>query len=147
MTAPKRVLMARISHETHNFVEGTTSFDQFTIERDEAIFSKADDASGVAGFLEVAKKNGWEPIATVSYRAQPSATVDHAVFEQFWSELEPRIDRAMAEKPLDGIWLSIHGAMVTTESVDPEGELLARLRAKPGLETIPIAGSYDSTLR
>lgn len=143
MTAPKRVLMARISHETHNFVEGTTSFDKFTIERDEAIFSKADDASGVAGFLEVAKRNGWEPIATVSYRAQPSATVDHAVFEQFWSELEPRIDRAMAEKPLDGIWLSIHGAMVTTESVDPEGELLARLRAKPGLETIPIAGSYD----
>jgi microcystin degradation protein MlrC len=49
----------------------------------------------------------------------------------------------MSEKPLDAILLSLHGAMVTTESIDPEGELLARIRAKPGLATIPISGSYD----
>ncbi len=143
MTAPKRVLMASIVHETHNFVKGTTSVDRFKIERDEAIFTNADPASGVHGFLEIAKQHGWETIPTVSYRAQPSATADHAVFEQFWSELDERLDKALAKGPLDGIWLSLHGAMVTTESVDPEGELLARLRAKPGLETIPITGAYD----
>ena len=96
MTAPRRVLMARISHETHNFVEGTTSFDKFTIDRDADVIAKADDASTIGGFLEVARKNGWDLIPTVSYRAQPSATVDQAVFEQFWSELEERIDRAMS---------------------------------------------------
>ena len=33
---------------------------------------------------------------------------------------------------LDAIYLSLHGAMVTTELEDPEGELLARIRAMPG---------------
>ncbi len=35
---------------------------------------------------------------------------------------------------LDGIWLALHGAMVTTECEDPEGELLRRIRAVPGAE-------------
>jgi microcystin degradation protein MlrC len=143
VTAPKRVLIAAITHESHSFVPGNTSFDRFRISRDEQILAKADGASSIGGFIEVGKKHGWEIIPSVTYGANASATADHAVFEQFWSELEERINKAMAVKPLDAILLSLHGAMVTTESVDPEGELLARLRAKPGLETIPIVGSYD----
>jgi microcystin degradation protein MlrC len=33
--------------------------------------------------------------------------------------------------------------MVTTESGDPDGELLARIRATPGAEKLPIFGVYD----
>ena len=33
--------------------------------------------------------------------------------------------------------------MVTTELDDPDGELLARIRAMPGAEQLPIFGVYD----
>jgi microcystin degradation protein MlrC len=44
---------------------------------------------------------------------------------------------------LDGLFLSLHGAMVTTALDDPDGELLARIRAVPGAENLPIFGVFD----
>jgi microcystin degradation protein MlrC len=143
MTAPKRVLAAGLSHETHNFVEGTTGLAGFRIRRDEEILAHRGDGSIFDGFIEVADREGWALIPTVEYNGGATATVEHAVFETFWSELEARLDKALAEKPLDGILLNLHGAMVTTESVDPESDLLARLRAKPGLADIPIFCEFD----
>ena len=143
MTEPKRVLSAGLSHETHNFIEGTTGLDRFAIRRDEEILAHRGDGGIFDGFMEVAEREGWTFIPTVEYRGGATETVDHAVFETFWSELEERLDRAIAEKPLDGLLLNLHGAMVTTESVDPESELMARLRAKPGMADIPIFGEFD----
>jgi len=143
MNESKRVLAAGLVHETHNFVEGTTGFDDFRIKREGEIMARRGDGSAFDGFLEVAEQEGWEVIPTVEYHATPAATVDHAVFEAFWSELEKHLDKAEAEGPLDAIWLGLHGAMVTTENVDPEGELLGRLRARPGLAAIPIFGKFD----
>jgi len=143
MTAPKRVLAAGLFHETHNFVEGTTGLDGFEIRRDDEIMDHRGDGSIFDGLIEVADREGWDFIPTVEYRDGATATVEHSVFEQFWAEFEPRLDKAMAEKPLDGLLLMLHGAMVTTESVDPEGDLLARIRAKPGFADMPIFGEFD----
>ena len=93
------------------------------------------DGSTIDGFLEVAEAEGWEVVPVTDYSALPSGTVEHAVFELFWGELDAGLEAALANGGLDGIWLALHGAMVTTESVDPEGELLARIRAVPGAET------------
>jgi microcystin degradation protein MlrC len=68
--------------------------------------------------------------------------VDHAVFEAFWDEISPVLGAAIAGG-LDGIFLSLHGAMVTTELEDPDGELLKRIRAMPGAGQLPIFGVYD----
>lgn len=62
MTAPKRVLIAGITHESHSFVPGYTSFDRFRIDRDAQILEKADGASSIGGFIEVGNKHGWEII-------------------------------------------------------------------------------------
>jgi microcystin degradation protein MlrC len=72
----------------------------------------------------------------------PSGVVEHGVFEAFWSELAP-ILRSAIDDGLDGIFLSLHGAMVTTEEEDPEGTLLRRIRAVPGAEALPIFGVFD----
>ena len=42
------------------------------------------------------------------------------------------IDDLRAALPVDAILLSLHGAMVTEHLEDPEGELLARIRALVG---------------
>ena len=39
--------------------------------------------------------------------------------------------------------LVLHGAMVTDQEEDPEGELLARIRRLDGAEALPIFGLFD----
>lgn len=138
-----RILLAGLFHETHTFVDETTGLDQFTINRGDAVAARRGDGSTIDGFLEVAEAEGWEVVPVVDYAALPSGTADHAVFELFWSELRAGLEAALANGGLDGIWLALHGAMVTTESVDPEGELLARIRAVPGAEELPLFGVFD----
>src|SRR5687768_11612259 len=132
--AKRRILFAGLFHETHTFVDEITRLDDFTIYRGEDILRRRGDGSTTDGFLEVAETQGWEVVPVCEYAALPSGTVDHAVFEAYWSEIETGLHQALTGSGLVGIWLGLHGAMVTTASDDPEGELLARLRSVPGAE-------------
>jgi len=138
-----RILLAGLYHETHTFVDEITRLADYEILRGADLPARRGDGSTVDGFLEVAESEGWEVVPVVEYSALPSGTTDHAVFEQFWSELETGLRDALDDGGLDGIWLALHGAMVTTASVDPEGELLARIRAIPGAEALPLYGVFD----
>jgi len=142
-TKRPRILLAGLYHETHTFVDEITRLPDYEILRGEALLARRGDGSTVDGFLEVAEAEGWEVVPVVEYSALPSGTTDQAVFEQFWRELETGLRAALDNGGLDGIWLALHGAMVTTESVDPEGELLARIRAIPGAATLPLYAVFD----
>ncbi len=132
-----RVFIAGIFHETHSFSGDTTGLEGFVIHRGAEITARRGDASQVDGFLSVAEREGWEVVPSTVYTGGASGTVDHAVFEAFWSEVKPVLEKALAEG-LDAIHLSLHGAMVTSECDDPEGELMARIRATPGAEKLPM---------
>lgn len=82
----KRVIIAGLFHETHTFLEGTTGMRAFQILRGEEMLAIKGDSSPLGGVLEVAATFDWEIIPTIDYRAQPSATVEDEVFEQFWKE-------------------------------------------------------------
>jgi microcystin degradation protein MlrC len=142
-----RVFIAGIFHETHSFSGDTTGLDGFVIHRGRQILERRGDASQVDGFLSVAEREGWEVVPSAVYTGGASGTVDHAVFEAFWSEIKPVLEKALAEG-LDAIHLSLHGAMVTSECDDPEGELMARIRRTKGAETLPIycVGDLHATL-
>ncbi|HSS14500.1 MAG TPA: M81 family metallopeptidase [Rhizomicrobium sp.] len=132
-----RVFIAGIFHETHSFSGDTTGLEGFVIHRGAEILARRGDASQVDGFLSVAEREGWEVVPSAVYTGGASGTVDHAVFEAFWSEVKPALETALTQG-LDAIHLSLHGAMVTSECDDPEGELMARIRATPGAEKLPI---------
>jgi microcystin degradation protein MlrC len=142
-----RVFIAGIFHETHSFSGDTTGLEGFVIHRGQQILDRRGDASQVDGFLSVAEREGWEVVPSAVYTGGASGTVAHAVFEAFWSEVRPALERALAQG-LDAIHLSLHGAMVTSECDDPEGELMARIRSTPGAETLPIycVGDLHATL-
>lgn len=137
-----RVLIAGLFHETHTFLEETTGLEAFRRVRDAEMLACEGDSSPLGGVLERARQFGWEVIPTVDYRAQPSATVEDAVFETFWQDLETRACPALAAG-VDAIYLVLHGAMVTQSCPDVEGELLERLRALPGADALPIFGVFD----
>jgi len=132
-----RVFIAGIFHETHSFSGDTTGLEGFVIHRGAEIPARRGDASQVDGFLSVAEREGWEVVPGTVYTGGASGTVDHAVFEAFWSEVKPALEKALVEG-LDAIHLSLHGAMVTSQCDDPEGELMARIRATPGAEKLPM---------
>jgi len=137
-----RIVFAGLFHETHTFLEGVTRWSDFEFSEGASILRKRGDASPTDGFLEVADKHGWEVIPTVDARAMPSAIVEDAAFETYWRALERHAAPALAAG-VDGIYLVLHGAMATETIRDPEGELLARLRALPGAATVPIFGVLD----
>lgn len=141
MTKP-RILLAGLFHETHSFTEDVTGLADFAIRRGSDLLARRGDGSTIDGFLEVAETQGWDVVPVCDYAALPSGIVAHEVFENFWAELETALETAIVQG-LDGIWLALHGAMVTTQCPDPEGELLARLRAIPGAGHLPIFAVFD----
>ena len=137
-----RILSAGFFHETHTFVDDVTRWEDFDVVTDAAVLSKRGDGSPTDGFLEEAERQGFEVIPTLDARATPSGTLADAAFERFWSEFEARARPALAAG-IDGIFLVLHGAMVTESYPDAEGEFLARIRALPGAAALPIFGVLD----
>ncbi|PAW79048.1 MAG: microcystin degradation protein MlrC [Pedosphaera sp. Tous-C6FEB] len=137
-----RVLVAGLFHETHTFLEGRTQLADFEVRLGDELLKCAGDASPLGGALEAAKGFGWTVLPTADFRASPSATVADEVVETFWRELRQRAEPEL-KRGVDGIFLVLHGAMVSESLPDVEGELLARLRALPGAERVPIFGVFD----
>jgi microcystin degradation protein MlrC len=141
-TVAPRILLAALYHETHTFLPQTTGWSDIVLRRGHEVLARRGDASTVDGFLSVAERLGWQVVPTLDMSAMPSGTIEQDVLDRYWMELEPLVRNALREG-LDGIWLGLHGAMVTTGCLDPEGWLLARLRALPGAGTLPLFALLD----
>ncbi len=137
-----RVLLVGLFHESHSFLDSVTTWDDFTVTCDEAIWDMEPDESPVAGVLAVAREANWDLRPTIDLRATPSGPVDQAVFERFWSEFEARAQPEL-EAGVDGLFAVLHGAMATTALDDVEGEFLRRVRALPGAAQLPVFGVLD----
>ena len=93
-----------------------------------------------AGFVATMNQLGpWQPVALRMAMAQPGGPAEHAFFTEVVRDIESGL-RAAA--PLDAVFVSSHGAALTTESEDPDGELFARIRAIVG-PTVPIVAVLD----
>lgn len=138
----RRILFAGLVHETHTFLDETTPLSAFRIALDTQVLARRGDGSLVDGFLSVAEENSWEVVPTLTMMATPSGWVEDDVFEYFWREFAARAKPSL-EQGVDGIFLCLHGAMVTPRFPDVEGELLARIRSLPGAERLPLFATLD----
>lgn len=137
----KRVLIAGLFHETHTFLEGRTRLEDFSTLQGEEFKSALGDASPLAGAVECATQFGWEMIPAIDMRAVPGPMVDAEVLDYWWERCEPVV-RDAAKAGLDGIFLVLHGAMVSEGCLDVEGEILERIRNIVGPDIL-IAGVTD----
>lgn len=144
---PPRIAMGGFLHETNTFGPSSATLEDFMqgggmppLTEGEAIFSAlADSNIGLCGFIEGARAQGWTLLPTLWTTASPSAHVTEAAFEHIVARLLAHIENAM---PLAGVYLDLHGAMVTTHLDDGEGEILRRVRALVGPQ-VPIVASLD----
>jgi microcystin degradation protein MlrC len=134
-----RVLLAGFFHETHTFISGVTSLQDFTVRRNSEMLSMAGDGSPMGAIVEAAPTLDWHAIPAIDMRATPSATVADEVVETWWNAIQSTLHD---NRSLDGIYLVLHGAMVTESLRDVEGEMLWRLRRFVGEELL-IGGVTD----
>jgi microcystin degradation protein MlrC len=138
-----RVAVGGIYHESNTFFSQPMTLDRFAESQfhrgAEILPNWIGTCSEMAGFLEGAQRFGFEAIPTLMAWGVPSGALTSATFEALSSEL---IERLRAAGPLDGVLLSLHGAMVSEEYADADGEILRRVRAALGAET-PLVVTLD----
>jgi microcystin degradation protein MlrC len=137
----KRVLIAGICHETHTFLQGLTRCEDFEIKEGMELIESPGEGSPLAGVIETARQLGWELVPAINLRALPGPIVADEVIELFRDVLQRTLLDNLAK--LDGIFLVLHGAMVSESCDDVEGEVLRRLRSLLGNRRIPVCGVVD----
>lgn len=144
----KRVVIAGFQHETNTF--GATRADMADFELadswpgllrgDQVIASTEGCNLPLAGCVRAAHRAGdIDLIPLVWCSAEPSSYVTDDAFETISAII---LDGIAGAGRIDGVYLDLHGAMVTESHQDGEGELLRRLRAQVGPD-LPVAVSLD----
>ncbi|NMJ43087.1 M81 family metallopeptidase [Roseomonas sp. JC162] len=81
----------------------------------------------------------WTPVPLLAAAAGASGPVEQDVFDDLLLRFEGAL---RASLPVDGVFLALHGAATATVEVDPDGVLLARVRAIVGPD-VPIIATLD----
>src|SRR5579872_663438 len=137
----RRVLIAGLFHETHTFLAGRTALQDFEERRGDELWSAQNDGSPLAGALEVARSHHWDVIPVIDLRASPGPIVEDRVVDRFWSEVASALAREES-RGIEGVYLVLHGAMVSESLLDVEDDILERLRAQVGID-VPVCGVLD----
>ena len=138
-----RLLLATMSHETNTFSPVPTRTERFCrngttlLVGQEAVDFYRGTGTCMGGYLAVAEEAGATVVVPVCASAPPSGPVESEAYETFCT----LITEAVAQGGFDGIWLDLHGAMVTDRFDDGEGELLRRIRAIDPVT--PLCVAYD----
>ena len=139
----ERILIAQAKHETNTFSRLATDLDAYA-KRMLCSGAEVPDAlrgtnSELAGFLEVAQRERWQPVYAIAADATPSGKLTAECWAHIKSSILATLER---EAPFDGVLLALHGAMVTETTDDGEGELLAEIRARVG-DRLPVVVTLD----
>lgn len=139
-----KLVIAMMQHETNTFSPLPTSYERFGTTLglpgpavgDQAAEAFAGTGMAFAAFIDLARQKGAEIVTPVAAYAEPSGLVDGHAFDR----IADIICDAVADG-CDGVLLDLHGAMVTTDCDDGEGELLRRLRRVA--PDVPIGVALD----
>ncbi|MCX7371655.1 MAG: M81 family metallopeptidase [Alphaproteobacteria bacterium] len=151
-----RIAIGGFLHESHSFAPRPTGYREFietggfpTLQWPETMLAALRGISvPAAGAIAEAEKAG-ATIAPLGWAfANPAGPVTREAFERIAGMILGALSRAMTPGahsragPIDGVYLDLHGAMVSDDFPDAEGELLRRVRAVIGPH-IPLTASLD----
>ena len=140
-----RIAIGGMQHETNTFAPLHTNFEQFTtasawpglIQGDEIFSIMPGRNIPLSGFIEAA--SDWELVPLLWTFAEPAGYVTDDAFNQVTQLLIHSLENAHA---LDGVYLDLHGAMVSKSYEDGEAQLLKLVREIVG-QNLPVVVSLD----
>ena len=132
-------------HEGHSFVPGVLTLADmavsgYVVEGPKMLTTAIGDDHEVSGAIDVARAGGVELIPTAHAWGGVGPAIEDVAYRFF----EDRILAGLrAERGrIDGVYLPLHGASITTASEDPEGDLLTAVRDEVGPD-MPVVASFD----
>jgi microcystin degradation protein MlrC len=142
-----RIAIGGVQHETNTFSPLPASLADFEapdawpgLTRGGAMLEAVAGINlPAAGFVQEARSLHHELVPLTWCSAQPSGRVASAAYEHISALLLEDLQRAGA---VDGVYLDLHGAMVTEHIDDADGELLRRVRRLVG-PGVPVVASLD----
>jgi microcystin degradation protein MlrC len=142
-----RIAIGGMQHETNTFAPARADYRAFEagggwpgVQFGESVFAAVEGANiPAAGAIQALRAQGHQLVATAWAAASPSAHVTTDAFERIVGRL---IENLKAAGPVDGVYLDLHGAMVTESHDDGEGEILRRVREAVG-PRVPVSASLD----
>src|SRR5437762_4217655 len=142
-----RIAIGGLLHETNTFAPTKAVYDAFVhgggwppMSQGPKLLEKMRNINvGMAGFVPAAEAEGWDLVPTIWCAASPSAHVTKDAYERIAKAI---VDGIKAAGSIDGVYLDLHGAMVTEHLDDGEGEILARVRKVIG-KALPLVVSLD----
>jgi microcystin degradation protein MlrC len=142
-----RIAVAGFQHETNSFSPTTADWDAFCratswpgLTVGEEVVSVVEGMNlAIAGFLSEAHASGDEIVPIAWANATPSGPVTDDAFARIMAIIT-RVLKTCG--PVDGVFLDLHGAMMTETYLDGETEILRRVGAAAG-EAVPIVASLD----
>lgn len=139
-----RVLVAGFLHETNTFAPTDARWENFVngegfpgMHLGEEVLDLASVNVSMGGFLSAAPED-WNLLPVIWCGASPSGPVESGTFER----ITGLITDACAEASPDAVYLDLHGAMVSQQHADADGEILRRVRQLVGPD-VPIVVSID----
>src|SRR3954470_13793591 len=129
-----RIAIGGVQHETNTVAPTKADYRAFEdgggcpgIQFGASIFPAVEGANiPAAGAIQALRALGHTMVGTAWAAASPSAHVTADAFERILNGLVENLKNA---GPVDGVYLDLHGAMVSEQFEDGEGEILRRVRA------------------
>lgn len=140
-----RIAIAGFQHETNTFAPGRAGTEEFRmadswpalLTGEEILTETVGMNLPIAGAIAAAGSVELVPVLWCA--AEPSGPVSDEAFDWISGQILNGVRTAL---PLDGLYLDLHGAMVTESHEDGEGALLRLLREVVGND-LPIGVSLD----
>lgn len=137
-----RFALAGISHETNTFHSIPTKYENFEksgILVGEDIKKIYESPSTIGGFYQASVDLDFEIVPLLVARTGPLGTIEADAFEKILGKILGLIKN---NGPFDAILLDLHGAAVSEEFHDMDGEITSRIRNLVGPE-IPVGIALD----
>jgi microcystin degradation protein MlrC len=139
-----RVLVGNVAQETCSFVASKHTLEDFRryylYTGQEMLDKLRGGGMEVAGIIRAAEETGIELVPTLATYGGTGGPVATAAYTRLRDDILAEA-RRQADR-VDGAILALHGAMLTEDLDDPEGDLIARLRQILG-SAKPIVCSLD----
>jgi microcystin degradation protein MlrC len=138
-----RVALTGLHHETNTFSPVGADLETFVaagvLRGQEIVETHGDSRHTLAGFLGGCRADAVEIVPLVYANSTPSGMISAEAYASIVGEM---VDALRREGPFDVVLLAQHGAAVSEEHPDADGELLRRVRDAVGPEVV-IGVAYD----
>ena len=138
-----RMALLGVAHETNTFSRVPATYEQFEktgMVRGDALEREYRDSFHTnAGFLEAGEVLGFDVAPLLYTHTGPIGTITMDAFDRIVGEM---LELLRDKGPWDGVLLAQHGAAVSEQFPDADGEVAARVRALLGPDA-PVGMNLD----